>query len=119
MIPSFVLSKLYVKGSLKNTPEGFEFTLKNIIDTTMLTGFGPVVVGEQSYEGAAITMTVDNKTYRGDELSRQNPAPARMGGILLVHVKGQLLAPGAQHISVSTMSAEAGKLKFDINDTLS
>ncbi len=32
MIPSFLLAKMYVKGSLKNTDTGFEFTLKNIIE---------------------------------------------------------------------------------------
>ena len=45
MIPSFLLAKLYVKGSLKNTETGFEFSLKNIIDSTMLIGIGPVTVG--------------------------------------------------------------------------
>ena len=45
MIPSFLLAKLYVKGSLKNTATGFEFSLKNIIDSTMLIGIGPVTVG--------------------------------------------------------------------------
>ena len=47
MIPSFLLAKLYVKGSLKNTETGFEFSLKNIIDSTMLIGIGPVTVGER------------------------------------------------------------------------
>ena len=49
MIPSFLLAKLYVKGSLKNTETGFEFSLKNIIDSTMLIGIGPVTVGERDY----------------------------------------------------------------------
>ncbi len=66
MIPSFLLAKLYVKGSLKNTDTGFEFTLKNIIDNTMLIGIGPVTVGEKSYEGAALTLTAGDKTISGD-----------------------------------------------------
>ena len=28
-VPSFLLRKLYVKGSLKNTDEGFQFQLRN------------------------------------------------------------------------------------------
>jgi hypothetical protein len=47
MVPSFLFAKLYVKGSLKNTETGFEFSLKNIIDSTMLTGIGPIGVGEK------------------------------------------------------------------------
>ena len=42
MIPSFLLAKLYVKGSLKNHENGFELKLKNIIDSTWLTGIGPI-----------------------------------------------------------------------------
>jgi hypothetical protein len=69
MIPSFLLAKLYVKDSLKNTDNGFEFALKNIIDSTMLIGIGPIGVGEQNYEGEVITMTVADKTYQGAKLS--------------------------------------------------
>jgi hypothetical protein len=58
VIPSFLLAKLYVKGSLKNTETGFEFALKNIIDSTMLIGIGPVTVGTRDYDSAAITLTV-------------------------------------------------------------
>ena len=90
MIPSFLLAKLYVKGSLKNTDTGFEFTLKNIIDNTMLIGIGPVTVGEKSYEGAALTLTAGDKTISGADLSRQTSVPARMGMLLkIVVVWGQ------------------------------
>ena len=51
MVPSFLLANLYVKGSLKNTDSGFEFALKNIIDSTMLIGIGPISVGGMNYEG--------------------------------------------------------------------
>jgi hypothetical protein len=118
MIPSFILSKLYVKGSLKNTAAGFEFALKNIVDATMLSGFGPIVTGDQSYEGAVISMTVGDKTYNGGELSRQNPAPVRMGAPMTIRVQGQPLAAGAQHLSVSAITTDIGKIKFDINDTV-
>jgi hypothetical protein len=116
MIPSFLLAKLYVKGSLRNTDTGFEFTLKNIIDNTMLVGIGPVTVGEKLYEGEALTLTAGEKTVGGAELTRQNGVPARMGMLLRIVVTGDKLTPGAQKINVAGTSSDIGKFKFDISD---
>jgi hypothetical protein len=116
MIPSFLLAKLYVKGSLKNTASGFEFALKNIIDSTMLVGIGPITVDEKNYEGAAITLTVADKTVNGAELSRSNSVPARMGVPMKVSVAGDKLAAGTQKISVAATTSDIGKIKFDITD---
>jgi len=118
MIPSFLLAKLYVKGSLKNNEKGFEFALKNIIDSTMLIGIGPITAGEKTYEGDAITMTVGDKSVNGAELSRSNSVPVRMGVPLKVEVAGDQLAAGAQKISVAATTTDIGKIKFDINDTV-
>lgn len=118
MIPSFLLAKLYVKGSLKNTESGFEFALKNIIDSTMLIGIGPITVGEKNYEGEVVSMTADNRTLNGTELSRTNPVPVRMGVPLKVTVTGEKLAAGAQKISVTATTSDIGKIKFDISDNV-
>ncbi|MFT3894427.1 MAG: hypothetical protein QM730_22580 [Anaerolineales bacterium] len=118
MIPSFLLAKLYVKGSLKNNDTGFEFSLKNIIDSTMLIGIGPIAVGEKNYEGEAITMTAGDKTVNGAELSRANSIPVRMGVPMKIVVAGDNLAAGSQRVSVSATTSDIGKIKFDINDTV-
>jgi len=118
MIPSFLLAKLYVKGSLKNTGSGFEFSLKNIIDSAMLIGFGPISMGEKNYEGSAITMTIGEKSINGAELSRSNSVPARMGVLLKVTVTGDKLIAGTQKITVAATTSDIGKIKFDISDTV-
>jgi len=116
MIPSFLLAKLYVKGSLKNNDTGFEFSLKNIIDSTMLIGIGPISVGEKNYEGEAITMTTGDRTVNGAELSRSNSVPVRMGMPLKVSVTGEKLAEGEQKITIAATTSDIGKIKFDISD---
>jgi hypothetical protein len=118
MFPSFLLAKLYVKGSLKNTDSGFEFDLKNIIDSTQLIGIGPICVGEKNYEGASITMIVADKTVNGAELSRQNSIPVRMGLPLKVTVAGDKLAPGSHRIAVAAMTIDIGRIKFDFTDNI-
>ena len=118
MIPSFLLAKLYVKGSLKNTNNGFEFALKNIIDSTMLVGIGPISVGEKAYEGDAITMILADKTINGAELSRSNSVPVRMGVPITVSIAGEKLAAGTQKVTVAATTSDIGKIKFDINDNV-
>jgi hydroxymethylglutaryl-CoA reductase (NADPH) len=118
MIPSFLLAKLYVKGSLKNTATGFEFSLKNIIDSTMLIGIGPVTAGGRDYDSAAITLAVGDKSLSGADLSRQNPVSVRMGVPLRVSVAGDPLSPGAQRIAVAATTTDIGKIRFDISDTV-
>ncbi len=118
MVPSFLLAKLYVKGSLKNNDSGFEFALKNIIDSTMLIGIGPITVGEKNYEGESITMTVADKTVNGAELSRANSIPVRMGVPLKVVITGEKLTSGQQRVSVSATTSDIGKIKFDVSDTV-
>ena len=118
MIPSFLLAKLYVKGSLKNNEFGFEFALKNIIDSTMLSGIGPISVGEKNYEGEAIHMTIGERTVSGAELSRSNSIPVRMGVPLKVSITGDPLPAGSQKITVAATTSDIGKIKFDISDNV-
>ena len=119
MIPSFLLAKLYMKGSLKNTASGFEFTLKNIIDSTMLIGIGPINSGEHTYEGEDIELTIADRKVNGANLSRGNPIPIRMGELLRVNVHCDPLEAGANKITVEAVSGDIGRIKFDISDIIS
>lgn len=119
MFPPFILAKLYVKGSLKNTPTGFEFTLKNIIDSTLLVGIGPITVGGVVYEGGALTMAVPEKIVSGADISSKNSIPARMGIPIVVSITGAQLAPGQNKVGVAATTSDIGVIKFEINDMVS
>ncbi len=118
MFPPFILAKLYVKGTLKNTENGFEFSLKNIIDSTMLSGIGPIVVGDKSYEGAAIKMALGDQEWQGDQINKTNLVPVRMGVPLRVLVEGDPLPAGDVKVSVTATTSDIGKIKFDVKDKL-
>jgi hypothetical protein len=118
VFPPFILAKLYVKGSLKNTETGFEFSLKNIIDSTMLSGIGPIVVGEKSYEGGAIKMAMGDKEWQGDQIDKTNLVPVRMGVPLRVMIQGDPLPAGDVKVSVTATTSDIGKIKFDVKDKI-
>ncbi len=118
MFPAFLLAKLYVKGSLKNTEDGFEFALKNIVDSTSLIGVGPISAAGKEHGAEVITLTVGDKTLKGTELSRENAIPVTMGMPMKVRVTGEKLPAGPQKASITAVSADIGKLKFDFTDTV-
>ena len=119
MIQSFLLAKLYVKGSLKNLESGFEFSLKNIIDSSWLTGIGFILAGSSTYENGVITMSVGEQTFKGEELSTENKVPVRMGVPITVRVAGEKLTEGPQKIGVTATNSDIGRIKFEISDTVS
>jgi hydroxymethylglutaryl-CoA reductase (NADPH) len=118
IIPSFLLAKLYAKGSLKNTDEGFEFSLKNIIDSTSLCGIGPIGVDGKTYGAESISLVVKDRTWAGAELSALNAAPVPVNVPFRVIVRGDRLAPGARKVSVVATSTDIGAFKFDLNDVI-
>ncbi len=118
MLPPFILAKLYVKGTLKNTADGFEFNLKNIIDSTMLSGIGPIIVGDKSYEGSAIKMALGEKEWQGDQINKTNLVPVKMGVPLRVLVQGDQLPAGEVKVSITATTSDIGKIKFDVKDKI-
>ena len=109
MIPSFLLAKFYVTGTLKNNDTGFEFALKNIFDSTLLSGIGLIQAGEKIYEAQNISMLIGEKTINGTDLSRSNCILVRSG------MTGKVLVAGHQLVATTS---DTGKFQFELSDTV-
>lgn len=48
-VPAFLLNKLYVKGSLKNTEDGFELAIKNTLAPGTIIGLGSLQIDGHAY----------------------------------------------------------------------
>jgi hypothetical protein len=118
MFPAFLLAKLYVKGSLKNTDTGFEFALKNIIDSTQLVSIGPITADDTTYTGKDITMAMPEKTINGADLSKENTIAVRMGIPMKINISGAQLAAGNHKIAVAATTSDIGMIKFEFNDKI-
>jgi hypothetical protein len=118
MFPAYLLSKLYIAGSLHNTPQGFELRLKNVIDSGTLVGIGPLGVDEGSIAVQNLTVAVGDKSLSGDQLSRTQPMYVRAMQEIVLRVAGDALPAGTHKISLQVFTAEAGKLQFSVSDTI-
>jgi hydroxymethylglutaryl-CoA reductase (NADPH) len=118
MFPPYVLAKIYVQGSLKNTEKGFEFNLKNVVDSGTLVELGPITVDGKAYEAAVLTVVTSSGERGGDQVTRQNPMPVYIGSTFTIRVNGETLAAGEHAINVSVLTREIGQLHFDVKDTV-
>ena len=118
MFPSYILSNLFVKKSLKNTPLGFEMKLKNIIDSGTVVGLGPLTVDETSFSTDKITLKVKDRSARADKISNSTPFPVYILSEVEISVEGGPLTPGNHKLGFLIHTLEAGRLSFTIQEPL-
>lgn len=115
-IPSFLLKRLYVKGSLRNNKQGFQFELKN----TLGAGYGnellPLTLDGQEIPLEDSYFLVDSHETAFSDVDKDNPFTLPMNKTLTVRVKGNALTGGAHKIGVSFVAEGLGKLGFEVND---
>ncbi len=117
-VPSFLLKKLYVKGSLKSTENGFEFALKNTIAPGAIIGLGALVIDDATYPPEAITIKSPQGEWRGDQISSKSPLTFPMNVETRISVRGRPVTPGTHHVVFAVITREVGRLEVDLTDTI-
>lgn len=118
MFPSFILAKLYMTGSLKNSEMGFEMKLKNNLDSATLTGLGTLKVDDASYAPDVCRVKIGAVEKRGNEITRQSPFPVRVGNEIVMQVEGTTLTTGSHKVSFQIYTQEIGLVQFSVTDTV-
>lgn len=118
-IPVFLLKKLYVKGSLRNTAEGFELAIQNTIAPGTIVGMLPIVVDGKEYtlEQTRVVVT-DGKMLTSADVSTRSPLKFGVGQKVTIQVKGEPLSSGLHKLVLSPKTKEAGTLKIPVDDTI-
>jgi hypothetical protein len=117
-IPSFLLRKLYMKGSLANVDDGFVFKIKNSLAPGTATNMDPIKVDDVEYPLDALTIKVGEEEYKGASIAGGEAFPIKVGVEIELHVKGDPLSEGEHKIDISIETKEAGKLAFDVKDAI-
>ena len=117
-IPSFVLQKLYVKGSLRAEDDGFAFDLKNLVAPGTISGGTGIEVDGQAVDPAQVTIISPTGRPRSiSKISPQAPLLFPVGAAITVHVAGQALEPGSSHeLVIRVVVQEVGPLDIPIRD---
>ena len=119
MIPAFLLKKLYVKGSFKNTANGFQLALRNTLAPGTLVGVGAIQLDGRDISRDKILIAIDDGTpVRASDVSLDAPRAFPLNVTVTFRVEDQPLAPGAHRVHISVNTKEAGELKIDAEDSI-
>jgi hypothetical protein len=119
MIPTFLLKKLYVQGSFKNTTNGFELALRNTLAPGTLVGVGAIQIDGRDIAREQILIAVnDAAPIRASDISFDAPRLFPLNATVTFRVEDQPLAPGAHRVQIAVETKEAGELKIDAEDSI-
>jgi hypothetical protein len=118
IIPSIMLKRLYVAGSLKNAGDGFQLAIRNTLAAGTIIGLGPVTVDGTKYDAGAITVEMLGTQRSASAITSDASLRFNMGTTAVVSVKADPLPQGAHEISIVTDTREAGKLVIPARDTI-
>lgn len=115
-VPGFLLRRLYVNGSLKNAPVGFEFQLMNSLGSGYATKVWPLKLdGEEIPAGQSYFIVDDRETPFGD-VSQDNTLSLEMNKAITVWTDAAPLEPGVHKIEMGFDVPGLGSLRFDFSD---
>lgn len=113
-----MLDRVYVRGSLKNTELGYEFKLKNTVDSGTLSGVKSLSVDGATIELSAVSLKTANAEKRAEEVSYKSSLPLPYNAEAIVRVAKEPLTVGAHSIVLSISVYEAGTIQIKINDEI-
>lgn len=118
-IPSVLLKKLYQKGSLKNTDEGFEFALKNVLAPGTIVGISRLAVDGRDVDASSVVVCYEDKCMAALDISPQHPLDFGVNTVVTIQVKGDALASGPHSVVIVPNTKEVGELEIGIKDVIS
>lgn len=118
-VPSFMLKKLYKKGSLRNGSEGLEFTLENSLSTVALTKLEKVTVDGQDFPADQVEVDLGEGYKSAAGFNPEAPITFARAAAMTCRIKGFQADASVSHMVVLQATARGmGLLKVEIGDLI-
>jgi hypothetical protein len=115
-VPGFLLRRLYVKQSLANTEDGFQFELMNRLGSGYSHKVLPLTVDGAEIPIDSAEFDLEGKPTRFDQVTEQSTLTLAMNKAIVVRVTGTRLEPGAHKIGMGFDVPGLGTMRFDFTD---
>lgn len=115
-VPGFLLKRLYVKGSLKNTIDGFQLSLKNSLGSGYALKLLPLRVDGAEMPLESSFFFLDGKEVPFSAVTKQTPFTLAMNRETDMMVRGRQLDPGPHKVTIGFTVVGLGDLVFDVAD---
>ena len=117
LIPSLLLKKLYTLGSLKNTPSGVEFAIKNRLSDAELVGLVRIAVDGRDVPLSGLRLTMeDGRVLTPGQITPAQPLGFPLRAVVSVRADIPALADGKHTLAITFESRPFGKLQFSVED---
>ena len=117
-IPGFLLKRLYVKGSLRNTEDGFQLSLKNSLGSGYARSLLPLKVDGEEIPPDSSYFLLDGTEVPFSSVSDESPFTLAMNREARMLVKGRRLEPGPHKVAIGFSVVGLGDLSFEIADVV-
>ena len=118
-VPSFLLRKLYVKGSLKNTDKGFQFQLRNSLGSGYAHKMMALEVDDRILDITNCFFWQNEKRQCFDQVSTSNTFTLAMNSDITIQVENIELDSNPHKITMAFDVPGLGNLKFNFTDQTS
>jgi len=116
-VPSFLLKRLYVKGSMRNNREGCQFDLKNSLGSGYGKEMLPLVLDGKEIARENCFFLDGSEAVSFAAVNSEKPFTLAMNKTLTITVKGVSLTPDVHKLQIGFVAEGIGKLSFEVSDT--
>ena len=117
-VPSFLLKRVYAKGSLRNNEGGFQFDLKNSLGSGYAKELFPLTLDGQEVPKDKSFFMLDGKEICFTVVCPETPFTLSKNKASTILIKGVSLSAGAHKLGIGFVVQGIGKLQFDVTDTV-
>ncbi|HEU4454109.1 MAG TPA: hydroxymethylglutaryl-CoA reductase [Longimicrobium sp.] len=117
-VPSMLLKQLYTFGSLKNAPDGVQFSMKNRLSDATVTGLRGIRINGQEIPLHDVEVRVEDGVFQSHQITAAQPLSFPLRHTLQIVAKTPALPLGKHDIEIVFDSKPFGKLKLSVQDAI-
>ena len=115
-VPAFILRRLYVKGSLENTSEGWRFSIKNSLGSGYAHKMLPLTLDGEEIPMHLVFFQKEDEEVSFAEVDMEKTFTIRMNSEITISVKDRPLSMGTHKVFMGFTVPGFGDLGFDFSD---
>jgi hydroxymethylglutaryl-CoA reductase (NADPH) len=119
-VPPFLLRRLYVKGSLRNSDDGFQFEMKNVLGSGYAEKLYPIVVDGEELAEDDCSFVIEGSTEAQpfSAVTPERPFTLEMHKTTTIRCAGKRLEPGQHRVRMGFVVVGLGEMGFEVEDTI-
>ena len=120
-IPAFLVNKVYERGSLENTEDGFAFTFMNTMTPLKISGMNQLKInidGEISIPQENVELELGGRIFRVSDEPLKELVEFAKNSKLHIRAKGVPLSDGKHVLKISFITHEYGGVTLKVKDAV-